>query len=389
MGSVDLALVPKRVNRAITGMAFRRGLALDEAVRSEIVREPASMTRRGPAEFVLTLVSAVIVLLSAAAAFAAIAVWFRTAWVPPAKLAASVGLFIIAAWFRPRFDSIPGHYVAVGEGKGPALRSLVEEIATLVGTQPPQVIAVSPYDVNMAVGRVGWRGRPALLIGLPLWVALTPPMRAAVLGHEMGHLVTHDPLRSQRTAPARHVFSRAVEWIGGHGQWAQIVGRFFLAIGYTVLSTIQLAIDAVALPDHRRAEYAADVHGAKVAGTAAAIATEERLLMMDELLVAVAYAAERLAPADWEDKIIGPVALTKRDALPVLGQLSRRSNDLWSNHPPAESRIALLRALPAYPPMLAPNPQRDEQIDLELSRMMKQLHAVVLGPREYRGEPIS
>ena len=70
-----------------------------------------------------------------------------------------------------------------------------------------------------AVTRVGVRGRSVLVIGIPLWLLLTPEMRVAVLAHELGHLDNRDPLCANLTRPATAIFASAVDWTGGRNPW--------------------------------------------------------------------------------------------------------------------------------------------------------------------------
>lgn len=344
-------------------------------------------------------ISAVIVAVSAAAFAAAVLVW-RTDLLPPVKFAASVGSLILAMWLRPKFTRRRiGEATELPEGGAPALRDLVGQVSTAAAAPLPDVILLDPAMVNCSVTRVGVRGRVVLTIGIPLWLMLTPAMRISVLAHEFGHVANRDPTRRVLAQPALHLFRSAVEWTGGSGQlrrlaadaedgpqlpWMVLVLRLLLALVNNALAAVQLAIDTIAMPDHRRAEYAADLTSRSVAGTAAATATMNRLAGLSELAGALAYDVERLAPLHWEQSLSVHSKRIEAD-LPVLRQATRRTADVWSVHPPAGCRVELLDRLATLPPEVAVDPILFARIDAELANFYARTHSVFLGTREFAG----
>jgi heat shock protein HtpX len=99
-----------------------------------------------------------------------------------------------ACVMRPKPGKVPTEDLA-SEKEFPALHALVNEVAHELGGQPIRNIVVNE-DFNAAYGVFGWRRVPVLWIGLPLWMALRPQERLALLGHEVAHGINGDGTRS-------------------------------------------------------------------------------------------------------------------------------------------------------------------------------------------------
>jgi len=366
---------------------------------AELGHAPERAGLRTRSELVLRVVSALVVLASAASFVGAVTIW-RTDLLPPVKFAAAVGLVVVGLWWRPRFGRLEiGEAHRLGADEAPHLRALVRQVAEAAGTPEPDVILLDPHELNLWVTRVGLRGRSVLSVGIPLWLMLTPQMRVAVLAHELGHLTNADPARSIFTQPAHHLFRRAVEWTGGSGadrrravDVDEVAQRSLIGLAMAVvLATInalltlaQLMVDAAAMPDHRRAEYAADLVSRKVAGTQAARAAIERLAALDELLVVIDYEVTRTPPGKWE-AILHVHERRLADDLPALRQSTRRTTDVWSTHPPQGMRLRLIESLPEVGPVVTLDSGSVLKIDHELSAFYALTHRQWLDTREFHG----
>ncbi|MEU1800131.1 M48 family metallopeptidase [Streptomyces sp. NPDC019937] len=165
----------------------------------------AGMTAAARAVLALTLLAgfyalvAVVVLLWVAALVAA--VWSAgepTATTPPTNvimLCAALAPVVVALLWAvvrtarpaaPRTDA-----VTVSRRGAPALWAVVEELASAVGTRPPDRVRLTA-DVNASVTDdapfLGLApGGRTLYLGLPLLMGLTPAELRAVLAHELGH----------------------------------------------------------------------------------------------------------------------------------------------------------------------------------------------------------
>ncbi|WP_323097321.1 M48 family metallopeptidase [Intrasporangium sp. YIM S08009] len=393
----DPVTVPWRGSRWLGRLGYTTAFRLDDGLRRALVADPTAAARRSRAELVLVAISALIVLASLACFVGAVLVW-RTEWLIPVRFGVSVGLVLLGMFLRPRFDRVPRRELLRAEG-APNLRELLRRVAAEVGTPSPELVIVSPHTLNLAVGRSGLRGRPVLVIGLPLWLLLSPAMRQALLAHELGHLVNRDPLRSALTGPAQRIFANAVTWTGGQNPWRRLgddldraaqpglgvmLVRLLLALVNTVFATVQLAIDAVIMPDHRRAEYAADLVARDVAGTAATVAALDRLNVLGELTDGLVHDVVTRGPTDW-------LALADRreallaDGREVVRQATRRRVDLWATHPPSGMRASLVELLPEVPGRLEVDAELFARIDTELSLWYDESHRAILGAREFLG----
>ncbi len=399
LDTYDAAAAPWRGTRWLSRWGYRRAFVLDGELRAQIAADPSLAAVRGRAETALVVVSALITVVSLVCFTGAVLVWSRSDWLLPITFFASVALTVLGLWTRPRFGRLPRSVARVAPEQAPALRGLVRDVASAVGAPEPDVLVLDGDDVNMAVARVGVRGSSVLVIGIPFWLLLTPAMRIAVLAHELGHLTNRDPLRATMTQPATALFESAVEWTGGHNPWGQlgerldrdgtdtlssVVVRLLLAGVNTVFSTMQLGIDAVVMPDHRRAEYAADLASRDAAGSVAAVAMLDRLTIIEDLANGLEHDAVTTGPTGW-------VALADRrqeqlrGQLPVRRQASRRTVDLWVTHPPSGSRAALIEALPLVPATVPVDAAQFERIDAELRDWYAACHREILGTRDFLG----
>src|SRR4051794_6508885 len=159
--------------------------ALNAALLAELhgrrpERPSATRTRT-----ILTAVSLAILLFDLALLGAGIAAMIEGNW--PLKV---VGVFavLIALECRPRFPRVDPAYREVDRDEAPALHRLLDEAADALGAPRVDLLLLDD-EYNAWCGRSGLRRRVVVGIGLPLWCALSPAGRQALLGHELGHLV--------------------------------------------------------------------------------------------------------------------------------------------------------------------------------------------------------
>lgn len=399
LDTYDPATSPYRGTRLLSRWGYRRGRRLDARLLSELGAGASPATGSGKGFVWLVAVSALVVLLLVACVVGAAWVWLGPTWPIGVRLVLSLLLLALALALVPRLDG-PPRASRLPDGQGIELRRLVDEVAAAVGAGPPDAIVLD-MSANAGVGRFGWRQQTMLVIGVPLWLMLPPQARISVLAHEFGHVVNHDPMRSVLTLPARSFGAKAVAATGGRNPWARafegvdsaawhggtagsiggVLVYGLLAVVNTVGATIQLLVDSVAMPDSRRAEYLADLRAREVGGTEAFVVSEQRLLLADDIWQDLWDQAPRTQPEDLPG-LVERSAARREGHLAIERQASRRGVDLWSSHPCADDRIALMEQLPALAPSYQPGEQRWAAIDAELSGWYAHLHRHLLGTRD-------
>ncbi|HET7276589.1 MAG TPA: M48 family metallopeptidase [Dermatophilaceae bacterium] len=234
----------------------------------------------------------------------------------------------------------------------PALHEAVGLVATAVQAPKPERIAVT-LEPRVDARPLGLAGRPALVIGLPLWAASGWAARTALLAHEIAHQDDRQSAVGQVVATARHLAWEAVHvmWpVPGDvvslrpsnrplGGLARAVQRGFALplVGFALL------LDLAGAPVRMVAEYRADAAAARVAGTGAAVAALASLTAVDPLLVPARSAVRRD-----EDPWAALEALPPPPGREVE-RLTRASRALGhhtdSEHPPTWMRIRVLGAV--------------------------------------------
>lgn len=266
----------------------------------------------------------------------------------PVSYALLKALFAIE---RTRGDAVPG--VPVTRADEPALWALVEELATAVGTRPPDTITLVS-EVNAGVReRTGWLGlrvfRREMFIGAQLLAGLRHDQLCALLGHELGHYSNRDTRLAALTYRGRRSIERALAGLGGDGWFEGLVRRLFV-----LYAKLYFAVSAAVC---RRQELAADAAAARVAGTAAMTGALREVEVLD---VAWDFYFDRYVAIGWDagylpDRLAGGFAELLADTARAeeFGRLRQhppaKEESRYATHPPTPDRIAALEALPEVP----------------------------------------
>jgi Zn-dependent protease with chaperone function len=266
--------------------------------------------------------------------------------------------------------------VLVDPRRAPAITALVAEVAGLLGTDAPEEVRLDA-DLNAYVAPHGLRGRQ-LVLGAPLWAALGPQERVALLGHEIGHLAHRDLVSGRYVGGAYRTLEHWVQLLDPLGSemflhstpWlvrAALAPARWLAAGYLRL------LDALNAAASRRQELYADLAAALAAGTAGAVGCLEVTLQAD----AVDAAANRAA-VDPTRPDLGQAIAQRMDAFDAdqraaarrRGAGDRRSID--ASHPPTTDRLLLLESVSPSEPAIRLDPDASRAIDKELAPYLDQ-----------------
>ena len=296
-----------------------------------------------------------------------------------------VGAILLLAAFasRPRRNVIPDDG-RVSRDEAPALWGVFDRIADALGTRPPDVLIVDG-GWNAAVGVAGLPRRRFAIVGLPLFAALSPEERVAVVGHEVGHWVNGDPARS------------GIVWyaIGVLVAWSTVLDPEELAPsdeGIVGILAIPLTLTMRALSwlllygasgllllvfrDQQRGEYYADRLAAQLAGRDAAIRALETLGNDKPYTIGVQGLGIASEGRDLISSLRAAIAATP----PREHQRLRRAEKLEgsrldSTHPPTAFRMEMLRAGEPHPPQLVLQATVSEALDAELAGLAPRIQA--------------
>ncbi|MEV5324302.1 hypothetical protein AB0K67_09130 [Nonomuraea sp. NPDC052634] len=105
-----------------------------------------------------------------------------------------LGLLCLAVgWaLRPRLGRMPAGAEPVSRASAPELYAVAARVAARMGVRPPRAIALVDLSPVTSYDRIGVARTPVLLVGLPLWLALPPRQRVALLAAAYARLPTGD-----------------------------------------------------------------------------------------------------------------------------------------------------------------------------------------------------
>jgi heat shock protein HtpX len=347
------------------------------AYRTALAEFRASPERRPPGERAGVLAGGVLAYLIGLGLLG-LGGWLCALDFPGPAIVPGVILILLAVQMRPRFGKLPKDVSTLPPGAAPALHALVARVAEATGAPVQHTIGLLDYDFNAMAGSYGLARRRVLLIGLPLWEALGPQERVALLGHEMGHFVNGDVRRSVLVEPMFGGLTALVSALRPHrdASWGLAGAPIFnaliawgLAVPRWIFTGLLLVLHALAQRNGQRAEYRADVLSARAAGTRGAVDLLDVLLMMNTVRMLVLRDARAGVPtSEWPKTAAGAVAQA-RPQLALRRQLDlRRSVSVFASHPPTGLRAQLLAGRPAVSPLVVLDEATTAKIAAELAR---------------------
>jgi Zn-dependent protease with chaperone function len=339
------------------------------------------------------LLSAVLLVLPLVALVGGVAllVFYRPLWlsIPLGAIALGIGLML-----RPRAARLDPDTQLVHREEAPVLFGLLDEIAESIGT--PRVAAVAlDAEPNICFIRVGWRFRPVIGLGLPLWTGLRPQERVALLAHELGHGKNGDARHGWVVGAAESVLEQLeaafteqlydeYKLDTAHDLGTDTsVGHLTRLVNGTVGAIVRgyaWLLDRVNLRSNQRAEYLADRTSGEVAGSDAAAWALERTLLAETSYRALERALRFEKDVPPLEAVRRAVTETPRREIERRLRVSRlRETRTDSSHPPTYLRTKLIRTRPATSARVVLGLNENQAIDRELApaaeRVLKELRA--------------
>jgi len=358
----------------------------------EVLREGAGLRRTDLAGVLAVALAVIVHLLTLCVLAVGVAslLLLRPWWLGLVLAVVPLGLGLV---LLPHPSPLPSGVRQVSAAEAPALFELLKAVAEATRAPLPQIVGVNGA-FNASVCRVGWRQRRALVLGLPLWACLDGQERVALLGHELGHEVNHDPRRGFLVGSALgaldewYHLTRQPASASLSGTWMPNAGAAMAALGSMVsqwiLSVVGLiprwthfALLALTQRSAQRAEYRADLIGARVAGPDGLGSLEECVVLRESFDLGV----RRAAMAGDADLIAaGRLQVRSLPAGEVSRQLRRESvrpRAAFDSHPPHDLRHRLARSLPSAAPLVRLDDAWSGRISSELAGYVRDTTAAL------------
>ena len=237
----------------------------------------------------------------------------------------------------------------------PGLWRLVDELAAIARTRPPDEITLVP-EINAAVCEdaksFGLRpGKRYMMIGLPLLAGLNVAELRSVLAHELGHY------------GGGHTRLLAISYRGAE-TLRRTVSRLDSGIARWILQGYARLYLLLSRSANRTQELQADAYSVAAAGRVVAAGALRRVAVLDQMwemfvgrMVRLAGLAERTP-----DILLGFRAFCghpeQRRIIDELQAhvLDSESSSLFDSHPTLRQRIVAMRAMPEGPPRVDERP---------------------------------
>jgi len=304
------------------------------------------------------------------------------------------GLFcLMIAWtLRPRLGRLPAGSVPAAQH--PKLHAVVERIAQTLGAgHVPHLIIDERF--NASFSQVGWRRRPVIWIGLPLFAILSPQEQVAILAHEIAHGVNGDPNRGLFIGAAIcslvqwHRLLRPEQLRGTVTRGSGSAGCL-LYISSAVTNILMLGLSTIPWlwayglshllwRGSQRAEYLADFLAAQVSGTDAMLSALEKLHYTNAFqrtVRAIALSQSTPSLVDTLRQNVARMPAREVERIRRVDQLALARLDV--THPPTAHRIDFLRAHPFIQPSFTLSAAEAEQIEGELLQMQPHVQQKLL-----------
>lgn len=246
----------------------------------------------------------------------------------------------------------------------------MDDVAAALETRAAGVVLVDD-EWNASWWITGLRRVRVLTLGLPLFRALGPQERVALVAHELAHGRNGDARRGLLVGSAWRALAELYAILApdpySEGVFDGILNLVFWLVSRPVYGVL-LVHGRLTAHDAHRAEYLADALAARVAGTEGASRLLEATLLEGVLHTHVVRLARYGDPSGLIDTLADDVR-----AVPERGRLRRRRvaklerSSLDAFHPPVAKRMEVLEARAELPAAVTLSAEDAAAIDRELA----------------------
>lgn len=268
----------------------------------------------------------------------------------------------------------------------PELYALADQIADAMKTRRPASITLTPY-FNASYSEVGLFRRVQLEIGWPMILADTPQELVAEISHELAHGVNGDINRNWFMHTALNTlytlhFVTAPDGNNNRG----LIALFYYLFLFPISMLIRLIAEAMLFLTFRasqRSEFYADLLGARISGSGAALSALRKSEMGGHFMHIAQTTWARLKIFKNEsvyDKFRVYVQGMPQRELERFARMQARSNSrLDSTHPPTEHRVQFLKAQGPLASQITLSDDRYAAIVRQLQPLERDLQAQMMG----------
>ncbi len=379
-------------NGRIDRLRWRLGARLGDQLLTEMLNQPVPSPRLTLdtllAYAIAGFVNLIPVVLLVAAVIFAISLYADiTGGASPMGVSCFSGpilaLLLGAVWaMRPRLGKQPEDILPPAEA--PKLYALVHAIADALHTKRPHDISILSH-FNASYSRYGWRQRVHISLGLPFVTSVVPQELVALLSHELAHGVNNDVNRGWFMHTAISTSFTLYEillptWGAGLVSLVQTIITFPFAILFRLIAE---GLVLLTFRASQRAEFYADLLGAQISGSAAAIRLLRKSELADKFMSIAETTWARIKIFKNEsvyDKFQQHVrGMPEREMERLARVQARTHSSLDNTHPPTDHRVRFIAAQPALPPRVTLTDEDFAAILAELKPHEKRMQDKLMG----------
>ncbi|WP_405158431.1 hypothetical protein [Paenibacillus sp. FSL H8-0283] len=292
-----------------------------------------------------------------------------------------LGIALVLLWITiilPYRKRLPGRIIRRDEF--PELYGMIDEIGERMNVPPVDMILINE-EYNGYVLHLK-RKKRAIVLGIPLFAALTLEEKVAAISHQMSQLAHPNISNSSFVERAKHVLHSWLDTINPEGSglltWVVFPIIIFRLLLLAIVGGIYVLLLWSMRPEMQRVFYIADHEASETAGSKAV----ESLFLKSEMAGLFALTAEQVAEYQYNKELYEEFrsrisAVPSQEILRLQRLQVTRDTQDHAYHPPTMYRIELIREHWAMIPGYRPDAARERKINEEF-RLLEQSSQKIL-----------